>query len=156
MNRNVLLLCCFLLFSFSGVSQAQPNNYPQIQNLLNQTKGQRLKKDMFENVSLVSQFITANSFTIIKKEKGLSQLETHYYDVPWEDKFRVGCADVEDNKKLIKCSFYFKNDFKYSLKRLNDNDEATEYMTSIISVYLIKKDKNRDEFFDQIRPFRTN
>tara|TARA_R110001599_G_C12169194_1_gene653011 strand:- start:477 stop:953 length:477 start_codon:yes stop_codon:yes gene_type:complete len=156
MNRNVLYLFCILLFSFSGVSQAQSNSYPQIQKLLNQTKGQRLKKDMFENESLVSQSITANSFTIVKKDKELGQLETRYYDVPWKDKFRVGCADVKYNKKIIACDFYFEKDFKYTLKWLNGNDEATEYKTSIIGVYLIKKDKNRDEFFDMIRPFRSN
>tara|TARA_R110001599_G_scaffold316129_1_gene525191 strand:+ start:380 stop:853 length:474 start_codon:yes stop_codon:yes gene_type:complete len=155
MNRNVLYVCCILLFSFSGVSQAQSNSYPQIQKLLNQTKGQRLKKDMFENESLVSQSITANSFTVVKKDKGLGQLEAHYINVPWEDKFRVGCADVKHNKKLIECDFYFEKDFKYTLKWLND-DKGTEHTTSIISVYLIKKDKNRDEFFDHIRPFRSN
>jgi hypothetical protein len=156
MNRNVLYVFCILLFSFSGVSQAQSNSYPQIQKLLNQTNGKRIKKSMFENESLVSQSITANSFTKVKKEKGLGQLETRYYDVPWGDKFRVGCADVKYNKKIIVCDFYFEKDFKYTLKWLNDNDEATEYKTSIIGVYLIKKEKVRDEFFDMIRPFRTN
>jgi len=156
MSRNILCLFCVLLFSFSTVAPAQSNSYPQIQKLLNQTKGQRLIKDMFENESLVSQSITSNSFTIVKKDKDLGQLETRYFDVPWEDKFRVGCADVKHNKKLIECDFYFEKDFKYTLKWLNDNDEATEHKTSIISVYLIKKDKNRDEFFDQIRPFRSN
>tara|TARA_A100000171_G_C2122896_1_gene141809 strand:+ start:996 stop:1331 length:336 start_codon:yes stop_codon:yes gene_type:complete len=111
---------------------------------------------MFENTSLVSQSITANFFTIVTKEKGLGQYEKHYIDVPWRDKFRVRCADVKANKKLIECDFYFEKDFKYTLTWLSGNDEATERSTSIISVYLLKKDKIRDEFFDMIRPFRSN
>jgi hypothetical protein len=159
MNRNVLYVFCILLFSFSGVSQAQSNSYPQIQKLLNQTNGKRIKKSIFNfgNESLISQSITANSFVLMVEDKQLGISETKYTQVPWESKFKLYCSDVEDNNKLISCSLVFESYFNWTYEFIKSSRPASEpIQTSTIKIYLIKKEKVRDEFFDMIRPFRSN
>jgi hypothetical protein len=157
MNRKALYLFCILLFFFNGVSYAQSKNYPQIQKLLDQTKGKRIKKSMYDNESLVSQSITANSFVLMVEDKNLGISETKYTQVPWNSKFKIYCSDVEDNAKLISCGLVFESKFNRTYGFIKSSRPASEpSQTSTIEIYLIKKEKVRDEFFDLIRPFRSN
>jgi hypothetical protein len=159
MNQKALYLFCVLLFFFNGVSYAQSKSYPQIQKLLDQTKGKRIKKSIFNfgNESLISQSITTNSFVLMVEDKQLGISETKYTQVPWESKFKIYCSDVEDNTKLISCSLVFESKFNRTYEFIKSSRPVSEpTQTSTIEIYLIKKEKVRDEFFDLIRPFRSN
>tara|TARA_A100000171_G_scaffold51273_2_gene65126 strand:- start:505 stop:987 length:483 start_codon:yes stop_codon:yes gene_type:complete len=158
MNRSVLYLCCILLLSFCEISQAQSNSYPKIQNLLDQTNGMRIQKSMFTygNESLVSQSITSDSFVITIEDKQLGIKQRRYTQVPWGSKFKLYCSDVEDNKKLISCSLVFESNFNENYTNIESTQPESEpWQTSSIKIYLIKKNKVRDEFFDKIEPFRS-